>query len=250
LLGTEEMENGPVVSRLRCKYRWALSYFQLDLFAWKGVPEIEASFTGEWLEKRTALKLALTAKNSTGEVVSGQAASLIRRAIDECEQPFIDYAVLGDCGIFTDTLHSYDTPDRETLRLTLFRTVSYAEHAPNLPHGDESFADWGQQRHRFWIFSDFTGAPEEISRQVYQRLLGCEHLEITATDNHGLATWNHWEIKPDFIVTTAQRVNQDGQTEFHLFNPAARPVEVEIACNDKVVKRVSLTSGGLKKLIL
>lgn len=251
LRAVEEMENGPVVSRLRCHYCWKNSTFLLDLFAWREIPEIEARFTGEWNEKEETLKLALATGAPGGEILSGQADAHIRRVPDECEQPFLDYVASAGCGFFAHALHGYDSLDDGELRLTVLRPVIYAEHTPNPPHGDEGYADVGFQERKFWIFSDLPDSaftPEMLDAAARRRLWCGEHLEITAAADGSNFHWEEWEISPEFLRLNAQKLNGDGSVEFHLLNPAERSVQAVIRRNGSPVMECMLRSNELRIL--
>ena len=246
LLGVEEQENGPVVSRLRTTWRWKSSEFKLDLFAWNGIPEIEAHFSGLWLELKETLKLALQTGDRSGRIVSGQASAHIVRQADEREQPFLDYVAAGGSGFFANALHSYDSIGGETLRLTVLRPVLYAEHEPNPPHGDEGAADIGPQERKFWIFTGAETSIPAVEAAARRRLWSCEHFEITAASDGRRFRWDAWEVQPEFLTVSAQRLLPDGTAEFHLLNPSDEPVAARIRCNGRTVKQCRMAPAQLK----
>ncbi len=245
----EEMENGPVVSRLRLICSWKNSELKLDLFAYRGIGQIEAVVHGNWNEKDETLKLGMNTGFKVGKVVSGQASAIIERPHDDCEQPFIDWVAMSHgnkaVGFLTHALHSYDSIGCGELRLTICRPVVYAEHEPFAPHGDEGYADTGYFERTFWMF-DEKKSNAELMSLAKQRLWTAEHLEITAASDGKNFKRDKWEITPSFLSVSAHKRNIDGSMEFHIFNPSDEKVECRILCNGKVVRKEKFKPAELK----
>lgn len=231
----EELENGPAVSRLRVRAEWRGSNIQLDLFQYRNLDEVEAVFSGMWLQKDEDLKLVL--KNACASVLSGQSLAVLERPLDDCEQPFIDFAVGVKngkaAGFLTHSLHGYDVSDKN-LRLTLLRPVVYAEHAPNPPHHDEGYADVGPFERTVWLYEGST-EPAIVGAAARARLWTAEHWECTAAANGRKTVYGEWSVEPASLHVSAQRVNAEGEAEFRVYNPAGKAVSAKIRCNGQVV---------------
>ncbi len=225
----EEIDNGPAASCLRGRYRWKQSEFQLDLFAFAGIPELFARWRAEWHEKDDTVKFCWRTGIDGGELLSGQAAALLSRTPDACEQPFIDFVAAAGSdgktsGILAEALHSYDSFGSGELRLTLLRPVCYAEHLPHRPHGDEGYADLGEVEQEFWICD---GRPAtELPVTARERLWGAEHLEITAASDGVELLRTVWSVEPPEVIALCQN-----SRVFRLWNSAAEPKKFRI-CRD------------------
>ena len=217
----EEIDNGPAASCLRGRYRWKQSEFQLDLFAFAGIPELFARWRTEWHEKDDTVKFCWRTGIDGGELLSGQAAALLSRTPDACEQPFIDFVAAAGSdgktsGILAEALHSYDSFGSGELRLTLLRPVCYAEHLPHRPHGDEGYADLGEVEQEFWICD---GRPAtELPVTARERLWGAEHLEITAASDGAELLRTVWSVEPPEVIALCQN-----SRVFRLWNSADEP---------------------------
>ena len=125
LVDVKELDNGPVVSLIHAFYEWKNSKFELKLYAWKDIEEIEAEFIADWQERKETLKICLETGVADAPVLSGQMASSIRRKPDICEQPFIDFVSVDGNGFMAEYFHSYDSIGSGELRLTLIRPIVY-----------------------------------------------------------------------------------------------------------------------------
>lgn len=249
----EEMENGPVVSVLRVKYRWKNSTLQLDLFQYAGIKPIYARAFMDWQEKDDTLKAVLATSDKLVSTVSGQASATLRREPDDCEQPFIDWVAAETSGsrktgFLAHALHGYDVVDNE-LRLTVLRPVVYAEHIPNRPGGDEGYGDLGEQERSFWCF-DGEYSVEECAHLSREILWHAEHLEVTAADADPEFRFDRWEVKPSAVAVQSERILEDGSVSIHLLNNSAESVEAEIFCNGRKLKQVSLAGKELAEVAL
>lgn len=237
-LGFEEIDNGPAVSCLRAHYRWKQSAFKLDLFAYAGVPELFARWSAEWREKDDTVKFNWKTGIASGSIVSGQAATVLVRTPDECEQPFIDFAAAVDengrsSGIFAEALHGYDSFGSAELRLTLLRPVCYAEHRPFPPHGDEGYADLGEVEQEFWIADGRPAA--ELPAAARGRLWGAEHMEITAAADGAAFRRPVWTVEPPEVIALCQN-----RREFRLWNASQEEKPFRLLCDG-----AELASGAL-----
>lgn len=237
-LGFEEIDNGPAVSCLRARYRWKQSAFKLDLFAYAGVPELFARWSVEWREKDDTVKFSWKTGIASGSIVSGQAATVLVRTPDECEQPFIDFAAAVDengrsSGIFAEALHGYDSFGSAELRLTLLRPVCYAEHRPFPPHGDEGYADLGEVEQEFWIADGRPAA--ELPAAARGRLWGAEHMEITAAADGAAFRRPVWTVEPPEVIALCQN-----RREFRLWNASQEEKPFRLLCDG-----AELVSGAL-----
>ena len=244
----EEMENGPVVSRLRVHCHWKNSTVRMDLFQYAGIAPIFVQVDADWREKDDTLKAVLKMPKKIASTVSGQASAILRRDADDCEQPFIDWVAAESgktkTGFLTHALHGYDVV-KDELRLTVLRPVVYAEHMPIRPHGDEGYADLGAQTRSFWCF--FGECSEaECTHLAQERLVHAEHLEITAADRDPKFAFDRWEIAPSSVTAQSERVLPDGTVRFHLLNNASEPATVKILCNGKRVKTLRLAGNELR----
>ncbi len=253
---TEELEDGPVLSRLRCRYRWRESVFVMDIFAYAALPGLELKFRGWWAEREQDLKIQLRTGVKGGRIVSGQAGAVLEREPDLCEQPFIDWcaAVGGETcvGFLSDSIHSYDSVGgSELLRVTLLRPVYYAEHTPSPVHGDEGMADVGEFECGLWLAE--CGAADfrrEMPRMARERLWGAEHFEITAAGDGAGLERDLWSVEPAWVTVSAHYRNHDGETVMHLVNPDTAEAETAVSRNGVVLWRGRLAPCELRLLKL
>lgn len=251
MTGVEEMENGPVVSRLRVHYSWKNSSARVDLFQYAGIDPIFVQVRTDWRESDDTLKAVLKTPKKIASTVSGQASATLHRAADDCEQPFIDWvsAELNGqtkIGFLAHSLHGYDVVKNE-LRLTVLRPVSYAEHRPNKPCGDEGYADLGVQDRSFWCFSgDYS--VEECVHLAQERLIGAEHLEVTAADGDPKFAFDRWEIVSSSVMVQSERILPDGTIQIHLLNTSAKPASAKILCEGKTLQTIRLAGKELRML--
>ena len=247
-LGFEEIDNGPAASCLRARYRWKQSEFKLDLFAFAGIPELFARWSAEWREKDDTVKFCWQTGIDGGMIRSGQAAAVLDRAPDECEQPFIAFAAAtdrdGKCsGILAEALHGYDSFGSGELRLTLLRPVCYAEHIPHPPHGDEGYADIGEVEQEFWITDGRPAA--ELPAVARERLRGIEHLEITAAADGAEFHRTIWSVEPPEVIALCQN-----RREFRLWNSAAGAREFRLRRDGVEFASGTLAPGEIRTLPL
>ncbi len=245
-LGAEAMEDGPNVSRLRCRYTWQGSPLQLDLFAWRGHEAVQAVLTGEWNHPRKALKLCLQTGCRKGDILSGQALASIARQPDDCEQPFQNYVAAGGCGFLASDLHSYDSIGSQTLRLTVNRPVYYSEHTPYKIHGDEGLCDTGAIERGFWLFTQGPQTAAELEMMAQAVLTGAEHLEITAAADGRALAYDTWEVTPANVMVASQHLTAEGAIRFHLHNPTEKAVSAVIRRNGAAVLRKRLAPHALE----
>lgn len=244
LLGFEEIDNGPAASCLRARYSWKNSTFRLDLFAYAGIPELFARWNADWHEKDDSVKLCWKTGIDSGRIVSGQAAMVLDRVPDGCEQPFIDFAaaVNGEgrtSGFLASSLHAYDSFGVGELRLTLLRPVVYAEHAPNRPHGDEGYADLGEVGQEFWLTDGrFRG---ELPMLARERLWTAEHLEITAASDGETFQRSVWSVEPPEVIALCQN-----RREFRLWNSSAALQHFRICRNGEERVFGDLAPGAVR----
>ena len=251
LTNIEEMENGPVTSRLRVHYHWKNSTVQMDLYQYAGISPVFVQLRADWHEKDDTLKAVLKTEKRILSTVSGQASALLRRDADECEQPFIDWVAAEDggktkTGFFAHSLHGYDVLKNE-LRLTVLRPVIYAEHIPNEPHGDEGFADLGVQDRSFWCFSG-EHSEEECARLAQERLIRAEHLEVTAADGDPKFAFDRWEVVSSSVMVQGERILPDGKIRIHLLNPSGKTENAKILCGGKTLQTLRLAGKELRLL--
>ncbi len=245
LIGFEEINNGAVASCLRARYRWKSSTFRLDLFAYAGIPELFARWSAEWREKDDSVKLSWRTGAVTGSIVSGQAAAVLTRTPDDCEQPFIDFAATvdeetGQCsGFLASALHGYDSMGTKELRLTLLRPVCYAEHAPSVPHGDEGYADVGEVEQEFWITDGRYAA--ELPMVARERLWGAEHLEITAAGDGEMFHRAVWSVEPPEVIALCQN-----RRILRLWNSSAQVQPFRISRDGEERVTGELPPGGVR----
>ena len=244
----EEIDNGPAASCLRGRYRWKQSEFQLDLFAFAGIPELFARWRAEWHEKDDTVKFCWRTGIDGGELLSGQAAALLSRTPDACEQPFLDFVAALDgtgktSGILADALHGYDSFGSGELRITLLRPVCYAEHLPHRPHGDEGYADLGEVEQEFWISDGRPAAGLPVAAR--ERLWGAEHLEITAASDGAEFRCISWSVEPPEVIALCQNCR-----EFRLWNSAAGPKQFRIWRDNSELASGQLAPGEVRTLPL
>ena len=250
----EEMENGAVGSRMRLRFAWKNSRFSVDLFAWRGIGEIEARVRGDWREIGETLKLALDTQIDGGAIYSGQAACALERVPDDCEQPFIDWAAAAGggkiAGVLAESLHGYDTLGARKLRVTANRPVAYVNHVPNKPHGDEGFADIGFFEQKLWLFEDSAtdDAASFGSQLARKRLWTPEQMEITAASDGAGFERDAWSVEPPQIETLSQRVGADGAIVLDLLNTTAREQSWRILRNGACVATGTLPPNALRQV--
>lgn len=259
--GIEEMENGPVASRLRARYNWKNSTFFLDLLAWQGIDEIEVHIRGDWREIAETLKLTLVTEmwhrhsclcpdvNPDATIISGQAALALTRQPDDCEQPFIDWAAVYNAnrliGFITESIHAYDSEGVAKLRLTVNRPVGYAHHDPFKPSGDEGYSDIGAFDQKLWLLNCVTDTPAATGTSVARlRLCHAEHLEITAASDGTAFHRPQWRIEPTTVDVLSQRRDENGMC-FDLLNPTNTPIEFRIFENTTERLRATLPPNAL-----
>jgi hypothetical protein len=249
LEAVEEMENGSNGSRLRARFAWKNSRFWLDLFAWHGIDEIEAHVRGDWREAREDLKLVLSESAAEGDILSGQAACMISRVPDDCEQPFIDWVAVQRegclAGFMVEAIHGYDSEGAKKLRLTVNRPVFYAHHDPHPPSGDEGMADMGAIEQRLWLFN-FCGNSADLPRRARARVFGAEHYEITAASDGKKFKRNVWKIEPECVDMLSLRWDKP-RTRFHLLNTSEREVQARVLRNNKEMFVITLKPGELNQ---
>ncbi len=248
----EEMENGPVCSRLRARFAWKNSRVALDLFAWHGIDDIEARVFGDWREAREDLKLVLGTDAVAGEILSGQSGCVIAREADGCEQPFIDWVAVQHAdeisGFIVEAIHGYDSEGLQKLRLTVNRPVVYADHAPFPPNGDEGMADIGAIEQRFWLFN-FRGNAEALPRLARERIFGVEHYEITAARDGKSFQRDTWEVEPACVDVLSQRLGNAGLA-FDLLNTSGRDTPFRFLRNGREVGAGVLKPYELRQMEL
>ncbi len=54
-----------------------------------------------------------------------------------------------------------------------------------------------------------------------------------------------YEISPAFVTATAQRFNEDGSIEFHLYNPARSAVHAEIRKNGEMLRCLKISPEAI-----
>ena len=252
----EEMENGAVGSRLRLRFAWKTSRFFIDLFAWNGIEEIEMRVRGDWREIGETLKLALDTQLDEGAIHSGQSACSLSREPDDCEQPFIDWvAATHDkkfTGFLAESLHGYDTIGARKLRITVNRPVSYVNHVPNKPHGDEGFADIGFFEQKLWLCEDSStdDASAYGSHLARKRLWTPEHLEITAASDGKAFKRDIWSIEPPEAEILSQRIGANDTVTFDLLNTTARELPWQILRNGACAASGALPPNALRQVAL
>lgn len=247
----EEMENGPVASRLRCHYSWKGSSFHMDIWAYKDISELEIIVSGWWQDVKQDLKLQLATGIASGKIISGQSGAVLERTPDKCEQPFMDWCAAAGGGRYAafivDDLHSYDSmAGTERLRLTLLRPVYYAEHEPYIGSKEQGMADVGSFEKRLWVaFGDAAALRAEMPARARERIWHAEHLEITAAADGSAFARDEWSIEPALVTVTGQYINRDGKTVFHLVNPVESDTKVSICKNGTEVWQGVLKPCGM-----
>ena len=251
LIRTEEMADGPVVSQLRVHYRWKSSEFRMDLFKYAGIEPVYAFIRIDWHERKETLKAVLQCPKKIVSTVSGQASAILRRASDDCEQPFLDWVAADQAsskiGFLAHALHGYDVVEKE-LRLTVLRPVIYAEHAPNIPCGDEGDCDLGQQERAFWCFSG-EYSEEDCAHLAKERLMHAEHMEITACEGQKNFRFDSWEVKPANVISQSERILPDGSAELRLLNLSEKPVTASILRNGELQKKVRIAGHAFSEFV-
>lgn len=247
----KEWCDGPVFSTLRVLYRTGDSTVRMDLTAYAGVEELEIGLKLDWREAKSVLKLCRRPVRQADVTLSGQTGTTVRRAIDHREQPFIDWVGMEDetgvHGFFSSSLHGYDVGETGELRLTVCRPVVYAEHTPHPPHGDEGMADYGELQRKLWWFD----LPSERVAPVCQsRLLGADHIELTAVSDGTGFHRPAWSLEPDVVIPLGQRRRDDGVIEWELWNSSDKRVPFQLRYGSSVVASGEMEGNHLRLLKL
>jgi len=197
----EELADGPVCSVLLAEFRYNKSSFALKLTAFADLPEIRLELDCFYDEPYSALKLAWTNGDQAEMFHAGGIASIETTPVGDGwgkswnnasgrlerwrggigEQPMLDFCALSANGIlhgfFSDDIHAADC-FQNALRLTLLRSVPYADHKPFTASRNSGMMERGEQRFTFWFFES-AGMLESLPQKARIRLMPTSFCEVT-----------------------------------------------------------------------
>lgn len=216
------IEEGPVRSTLRIKYKWNESYVVQDFRVYKELDFIEVKTKIDWREPRTILKLKFpvnfnfrkptyeipygyTEKSANGEEEPGQTW------IDFTGEHFTKGKMYG-LGLANDSKYSYSF-DVDEMSVTLVKNSVYAHHDPRKLEEDEeyTYVDNGLQEMTYallphegnWKNSDLV----KVAAMVNQK-----PITIVETFHEGSLPQKKSFLKVDAkeVVVTALKESEDG----------------------------------------
>lgn len=254
LTETIEYQNGPVCSILRSVWKYRNSEITLDLIRYAGIAEIGVRIRLDWHEVKCALKIVFRhGLTWPGFFTGSSAAEICRIAEGEVSTRFewnrgvfsphypesgevsvIDWcaAVAGPkiFAVFAPDLHSCDHAEN-SLRITLARPVLYSDHSPFKPDPYYGWMDQGVSWRDLWIAEPANSSPEQLPALAAARLHNGESCEITAHDAApGIPVFRDLPSDMDLgpVIMEAYRLNESGEYEIHLRNPAGKTAEIRL----------------------
>ena len=270
LVKTEELANGPVCSILRAIYRINNSVIQLDLYRYADVDELKLDLKFDWKERLSVLKIAYQYYEKDirfftgtpgGEICryqpkyprySFQIRNNRREPMYPCsgEISMTEWSAVfsGEkaTAFYSADLHGCDYAEG-ALRLTLLRTVPYADHLPFMRNEETGYQDMGLQFRTVWLLEDAVVKPEALPQKVRCRLRNFECAEITAHAKSGDFPAFHPPViqcSENIVMESAGKLD-DNSWEVHLLNYGP---EEQITLPDGTLHRVPAKS--LQRIII
>ena len=160
LVGSELLEDGPLVTIIRQKSVWDRSEIWMDIVRCHHLPVIELRLRFNWQQQKQQLKLEIPTRLSDTRLLAKMPGETVAREADGSEWPCHDWVVmegrlsgaLFSLGLANDSSYSHDAQEG-VLRMVLARGVPPAELA-GLFYDDTSnvaFLDQGWQQRRFFL---------------------------------------------------------------------------------------------------
>ena len=241
LVATEEIADGPVASVLRAKYRVRSSEIQLDVTRFAGINELKLNLMIKWQEERSCLKLAYDHGLSDFTFATGVSASHVERMKGTRARstlypagavqiyPFSNESVMHDwCAVvsqngraafFSADIHGCDHAEG-LMRLTLLRSVPYADHHPFPRNEQTGYMDIGMTFMELWFSDDAALDFQNAAARAQQCLTPLEEMEVTAHEAGPAFVPPEYPLafdNPNLVLLSAHLV-EDGLWELHLMN--------------------------------
>jgi alpha-mannosidase len=229
LTGWEVVEDGPVRSTLRLRFRGAGSVIRLDVAVYEDLDFVEIVVDADWQAVQTALKLSCAwSLDDAAATVAGAPYSFAERAASTGEEPMQSWLDVADerRGVLVTTSHphGYDATG-PNVRLTLLRNPLAADHGfgwAERPGEDFPATDSG--RHTITLrFHPHHGDWRTV-RANHQALLHQQPPTVLATSYHAggraqRGTFLSIEPEGSALVTAVKRFEDGGGTVFRLWEP-------------------------------
>ena len=243
----EEVADGPVASILRAVWRVRSTEICAELYAYRDIPEIRISLRVNCQDPCKCLKM--TFRHGIGGhtfATGGAAASVVRfrngtvptglfcengvftgRIPNSCEVPMMDW-----CAAYSETsgrgaafyasdLHGCDHADG-LLRITLLRSVPFADHHPFPRNERTGFQEIGTSFFEVYLSEEEGMNERNLPKRARKRLHGAEVLEVTGhpADPDAYPAEEPYPLRNELenVVTESVRKNADGKREIHLMN--------------------------------
>ncbi|MCC5805562.1 MAG: hypothetical protein JJU00_04455 [Opitutales bacterium] len=219
--GSEVLEDGPVLTLVREKFRWESSEIWMDAVHYNHGHAVELQIRFNWQQKRRMLKLEIPARLADTRAFAKMPGAVAMRKADGNEAPCHDWIVLQGknggrttcVGIINDSTYAYDALDG-TVRLTLARAVPNAEHPPFEYKDDRDidFLDQGWQRRRFLLTARrgrWTSLRPDRLAEAFQ--IPAEHMLDSAHPGSALWEQSHLSLDPPNVALLALKAPETGR---------------------------------------
>lgn len=221
LVYKEILEEGPVRSSIRVKYKYNQSYVVQDFRVYKDTDYIEVKVRVDWREPQTQLKISYPVnfnfRKPTYEIPYGY----IEKSANGEEEPgqtWFDFTgehfkkpVMYGLTIANDAKYSYNM-DVDTMNLTVLKNSVYAHHDPKvLEEGVEyNFVDDGIQEFTYMLIPH-TGSWKDAGVVKYARELNVKPQTVIETFHEGSLAQkaSFLSLDSDHAIITAMKECED-----------------------------------------
>ena len=243
MVKTEELADGPVCSILRVFYRINHSEIRLDLYRYADVEELKLELRMDWKERLSVLKMAYVFQEKGTSFYTGTPGGEIcrirpqntgnsvqicynhRESMYPCsgETSMVEWCALFNrnkaTAFYAMELHGCDYAEG-ALRITLLRTVPYADHLPFQRNEETGYQDMGLQSRSVWLLENAEITPEALPQKVRSRLRNLECAETTAhTKSADFPAFDAPVLRTsDNVVIESVSKRDEGGWELHVLN--------------------------------